>query len=123
MGHAGGGNEWLCDRRRGQGIDARAQAAARGCGLGGVARGQHPHAVNYANIPNATYCHRGVPSIGMTEAQVKEKIDYKVGKFPFMASGRARTAGETDGHLKIIREAKSVRSSARIVGLHAGAHS
>ncbi len=69
--------------------------------------GQHPHLVNYGNIPNATYCHPEVASIGMTEAQVKEKkIDYKVGKFPFMASGRARTAGETEGHVKIIRDAK-----------------
>jgi len=83
--------------------------------------GQHPHLVNYGNIPNATYCHPEVASIGMTEAQVKEKkIDYKVGKFPFMASGRARTAGETDGHVKIIRDAKYGEIlGAHIVGLHA----
>jgi len=83
--------------------------------------GQHPHLVNYGNIPNATYCHPEVASIGMTEAQVKEKkIDYKVGKFPFMASGRARTAGETEGHVKIIRDAKYGEIlGAHIVGLHA----
>jgi dihydrolipoamide dehydrogenase len=57
----------------------------------------------------------------MTEAQVKEKkIDYKVGKFPFMASGRARTAGETEGHVKVIRDAKYGEIlGAHIVGLHA----
>ena len=83
--------------------------------------GQKPHLVNYGNIPNATYCHPEVASIGMTEAQVKEKkIDYKVGKFPFMASGRARTAGETDGHVKIIRDAKYGEIlGAHIVGAHA----
>ena len=83
--------------------------------------GQHAHKINYGNIPNATYCHPEVASIGMTEAQVKEKkIDYKIGKFPFMASGRARTAGETDGHVKIIRDAKYGEIlGAHIVGLHA----
>src|SRR5882762_3534709 len=46
------------------------------------------HTVNYGNIPNATYCHPEVASIGMTEAQVKEKkIDYKVGKFLFSNNG------------------------------------
>ena len=86
--------------------------------LAGVA---HPHTVNYGNIPNATYCHPEVASIGMTEAQVKEKkIDYKVGKFPFMANGRARTAGETEGFVKIIRDAKYGEIlGAHIIGSHA----
>jgi dihydrolipoamide dehydrogenase len=92
-----------------------------GAVLAELLAGQHAHKVNYGNIPNATYCHPEVASIGMTEAQVKEKkIDYKVGKFPFMASGRARTAGETDGHVKIIRDAKYGEIlGAHIVGLHA----
>ena len=83
--------------------------------------GQHPHAVNYGNIPNATYCHPEVASIGMTEAQCKEqKLDYKVGKFPFSANGRARTSGETDGFVKIIRDAKYGEIlGAHIVGAHA----
>ena len=63
--------------------------------------------MNYGNIPNATYCHPEVASIGLTEAQCKEKkLDYKVGKFPFSANGRARTSGETEGFVKIIRDAK-----------------
>jgi dihydrolipoyl dehydrogenase len=79
------------------------------------------HAVNYANIPNATYCHPEVASIGMTEAQVKEKkIDYKVGRFPFSANGRARTSGETEGFVKIIRDAKYGEIlGAHIIGAHA----
>jgi len=82
---------------------------------------KHVHTVNYGNIPNATYCHPEVASIGMTEAQVKEKkIDYKVGKFPFSANGRARTAGETEGFVKIIRDAKYGEIlGAHIIGAHA----
>jgi dihydrolipoamide dehydrogenase len=69
--------------------------------------GQKPHLVNYGNIPNATYCHPEVASIGLTEQQCKEKkLDYKVGRFPFSASGRARTSGETEGFVKIIRDSK-----------------
>ena len=82
---------------------------------------KHVHPVNYRNIPNATYCHPEVASIGMTEAQVKEKkIDYKIGKFPFSANGRARTAGETEGFVKIIRDAKYGEIlGAHIIGAHA----
>jgi dihydrolipoamide dehydrogenase len=82
---------------------------------------KHVHAVNYGNIPNATYCHPEVASIGMTEAQVKEKkIDYKIGKFPFSANGRARTSGDTEGFVKIIRDAKYGEIlGAHIIGAHA----
>src|SRR3954468_23050122 len=82
---------------------------------------KHVHPVNYGNIPSATYCHPEVASIGMTEAQVKEKkIDYKVGKFPFMASGRARTSGDTEGFVKVIRDAKYGEIlGAHIIGAHA----
>ena len=83
--------------------------------------GQHPHPVNYANVPNCTYCHPEVASIGFTEAQCKEQgLDYAVGKFPFSANGRARTAGETDGFVKIIRGRKYGEIlGAHIVGAHA----
>ena len=83
--------------------------------------GQKPHPVNYGNIPNATYCHPEVASIGLTEAQCKEKkLEYKVGKFPFSASGRARTAGETEGFVKIIRDTKYGEIlGAHIIGAHA----
>jgi dihydrolipoamide dehydrogenase len=83
--------------------------------------GQHPHHVNYGNIPNATYCHPEVASIGLTEAQCKEqKLEYKVGKFAFSANGRARTSGETEGFVKIIRGAKYGEIlGAHIIGSHA----
>jgi dihydrolipoamide dehydrogenase len=83
--------------------------------------GEKPHLVNYGNIPNATYCHPEVASIGLTEEQCKEqKLDYTVGKFPFSANGRARTSGETDGFVKIIRDAKHGEIlGAHIIGPHA----
>jgi dihydrolipoamide dehydrogenase len=83
--------------------------------------GVHTHPVNYKNIPSCTYCHPEVASIGLTEQQCKDqKLDYKVGKFPFSANGRARTSGETEGFVKIIRDAKYGEIlGAHIVGAHA----
>jgi dihydrolipoamide dehydrogenase len=81
----------------------------------------HVQMVNYGNIPNATYCHPEVASVGLTEQQCKEKkLEFKVGKFPFSASGRARTSGETEGFVKIIRDTKYGEIlGAHIVGSHA----
>jgi len=86
-----------------------------------IIAGKHTHGINYKNIPNATYCHPEVASIGMTEQQCKDqKLDYKVGKFNFSANGRARTSGETDGFVKIIRDAKYGEIlGAHIIGAHA----
>ena len=86
-----------------------------------VIAGAAHHAVNYGNIPNATYCHPEVASIGLTELQCKErKLDYKVGKFPFSANGRARTSGEGEGFVKILRDTKYGEIlGAHIVGAHA----
>ena len=83
--------------------------------------GQTTHPVNYGNIPSCTYCHPEVASIGLTEQQCKDqKLDYKIGKFPFSANGRARTSGDTDGFVKIIRDAKYGEIlGAHIVGAHA----
>jgi dihydrolipoyl dehydrogenase len=83
--------------------------------------GREPHPINYGNIPNATYCHPEVASIGLTEEACKaQQLDYRVGKFPFSASGRARTAGETEGFVKVIREAKYGEIlGAHIIGSHA----
>jgi len=86
-----------------------------------VIAGKNEHKVNYGNIPNATYCHPEVASIGLTEQQCKEqKLDYKVGKYNFSANGRARTSGETEGFVKIIRDTKYGEIlGAHIIGAHA----
>ena len=86
-----------------------------------VLAGAHHHPVNYGNVPNATYCHPEVASIGLTEVQCREqKLDYRVGKFPFSANGRARTSGDTEGFVKIIRDTKYGEIlGAHIVGAHA----
>ena len=83
--------------------------------------GGKPHAIQYDNIPNVTYCSPEVASIGMTEDQCKErKLEYVVGRFPFSASGRARTTGETEGFVKIIRGKQYGEIlGAHIVGAHA----
>jgi dihydrolipoamide dehydrogenase len=97
------------------------KGSREGVVLAEVLAGKETHPVNYDNIPNATYCHPEVASIGLTEDQCKEKkLDYKVGKFPFSASGRARTAGETEGFVKIIRDGKYGEIlGAHIIGAHA----
>jgi dihydrolipoamide dehydrogenase len=83
--------------------------------------GQHPHRIKYDNVPSVTYCHPEVASIGLTEEQARErKLEYQVGRFPFSANGRARSANETEGFVKIIREKKYGEIlGAHIVGSHA----
>ena len=71
--------------------------------------------VNYPLIPNIIYTHPEVASVGKTEEELKaEGEDYKVGSFPFLAIGRAVAAGESDGMVKIIADAKTDR----ILGCH-----
>jgi dihydrolipoamide dehydrogenase len=54
-------------------------------------------------FPGCTYCHPQVASVGLTERAAKEKgLKYKVGVFPFMASGKASAVGETEGFVKLI---------------------
>ncbi|MEO0414443.1 MAG: dihydrolipoyl dehydrogenase [Verrucomicrobiota bacterium] len=58
-------------------------------------------------FPGCTYCHPEVASVGLTEQACKEKgLDYRVGKFPFMASGRALAVGEAEGFVKVIFDKK-----------------
>jgi dihydrolipoamide dehydrogenase len=69
--------------------------------------GHHPLPIDYDNIPGCTYCQPQVASVGMTERAAKEAgIEYKIGKFPFTALGKARAAGETDGFVKLVIGAK-----------------
>jgi dihydrolipoamide dehydrogenase len=69
--------------------------------------GQNVEAIDYGNIPGCTYCSPEIASVGITEAQAKDKgIDIKVGKFPFSASGKASAGGHKEGFVKVIFDAK-----------------
>ena len=83
--------------------------------------GEGHHTVDYGNVPNCTYCHPEVASVGLTEEQAKEQgLDIEVGKLPWVAIGRAVAAGHTDGFVKIIRGKQySEILGAHIVGPHA----
>jgi len=86
-----------------------------------IIAGHKAQALDYSNVPGATYCHPEVASVGLTEEACKEqKLEYKVGRFPFSANGRARGTGETDGFVKIIAGKKYGEIlGAHIVGAHA----
>ena len=66
-----------------------------------------PEAIDYNNVPGCTYCIPEIASVGYTEKAAKDAgYDVKVGKFPFMASGKASAAGATEGFVKVIYDAK-----------------
>jgi dihydrolipoamide dehydrogenase len=66
-----------------------------------------PEAMDYNNIPGCTYCSPEIASVGFTEKAAKEAgYTLKVGKFPFMASGKASASGATEGFVKVIFDAK-----------------
>ena len=78
--------------------------------------GLNPKPVNYKHIPACTYTSPEVASVGINERKAKElNIEYKVGKFPFTASGKATAASERDGFIKIITDA----NSDKVLGVHA----
>ncbi len=67
------------------------------------------------NFPGATYCNPQIASTGVTEKKAKElKLDYKVGKFPFVASGKAVAGAHSEGFVKLISDAKT----GEILGAH-----
>lgn len=75
----------------------------------------HPSQVNYDLVPSVIYTHPEVAAVGKNEEQVKaDGIEYKVGMFPFAASGRALAANDTTGLVKIIADAETDR----ILGCH-----
>lgn len=70
--------------------------------------GLNPEALDYSNIPGCTYTFPEVASVGLTEKKATEAgYEIKVGKFPFMASGKAKSAGNTDGFVKLIFDANT----------------
>lgn len=85
-----------------------------------IAGESHGH-VDYDNVPNCTYCHPEVASVGLTEEQAREQgLDIQVGKFPWVGNGRAVASGDAGGFVKVIRGTKySEILGAHIVGPHA----
>jgi len=69
--------------------------------------GHHPEPLDYNNIPGCTYCSPEIASVGYTEKAAKDAgYEIKVGKFPFIASGKAVASGATEGFVKVIYDAK-----------------
>lgn len=97
------------------------KAEDEGVAAAEIIAGESGH-VNYDVIPGIVYTWPEVASVGKTEEQLKDDgIDYKVGKFPFSANGRARAANDTDGFVKLLADAKTDRLlGAHILGPDAG---
>ncbi|MGH1457033.1 MAG: dihydrolipoyl dehydrogenase [Alphaproteobacteria bacterium] len=90
------------------------KAEDEGVVLAEILAGQSGH-IDYDCIPGVVYTWPEVASVGKTEEQLKEVgVKYNVGKFPFMANGRARAMGATDGFVKILADAQTDR----ILGAH-----
>lgn len=104
------GNQLLAHKASHEGIVCVEYLAGEGHGT-----------VDYSNVPNCTYCHPEVASIGLTEDQAKEAgHDIEVGKFPWVGSGRAVASGHSEGFVKVIRDKEySEILGAHIVGPHA----
>ena len=86
-----------------------------------IIKGQKTH-INYDNIPAIVYTNPEVASVGKTEEQLKKlNTEYKVGKFPFMANGRALTTSSPEGFVKILVDKKTDSIlGAHIIGHDAG---
>ena len=90
------------------------KAEEEGIAVAEIISGQAGH-VNYDLIPAVIYTSPEVAAVGKTEEQIKkEKIQYKIGKFPFMANSRAKVNNEAEGFVKIIAE----KESDKVLGVH-----
>ncbi len=79
------------------------KASYEGHNVAELIAGKHSNEVDKDQIPGCTYCHPQLASVGLTEEQCKErKLDYSVGKFPFIANGMALAVGEEEGLVKLI---------------------
>jgi dihydrolipoamide dehydrogenase len=78
-------------------------------------KGLHPHAMNKRMIPGCTYCTPQIASVGLTEQAAKEqKLDIRVGRFPFIGNGKAIALGEDQGLVKVIFDKKT----GQLLGAH-----
>lgn len=90
------------------------KASEEGLAVAEHLAGKKSH-VNYNTIPSVIYTAPELASVGQTEEQLKESgREYRVGKFPFMASGRAKCLDETDGFVKVLADARTDR----VLGVH-----
>ncbi|HET6307122.1 MAG TPA: dihydrolipoyl dehydrogenase [Rhodopila sp.] len=90
------------------------KAEDEGVAVAEILAGQAGH-VNYGAIPGVVYTWPEVASVGQTEEELKAAgVAYSVGKFPFMANGRARAMGDTDGFVKILAD----KATDRLLGAH-----
>lgn len=81
-------------------VEGIAQAGGR------LPAGLEPQALDYVKMPRATYCQPQVASIGLTEAQARERgYSIKIGRFPFRASAKAAALGQTEGVVKLVVDA------------------
>jgi dihydrolipoamide dehydrogenase len=78
-------------------------------------KGLHPHPMNKLMIPGCTYCSPQIASVGLTEQAAKaKKQDIRIGRFPFMANGKAIALGEEQGLVKVIFDSKT----GQLLGAH-----
>ncbi len=90
------------------------KAEEEGVAVAEILAGQAGH-VNYGVIPDVIYTYPEVAKVGQTEEELKEQgIDYKIGKFPFTANGRAKANRQTEGFVKVLADAKTDR----VLGVH-----
>ncbi len=91
------------------------KASAEGIVAAETIAGRAAHGVDYQAVPNCTYCHPQVASLGLTEAQARERgLAIRVGKYPFQANGKALALAEPDGLVKIVAAA----DTGEILGVH-----
>jgi dihydrolipoamide dehydrogenase len=90
------------------------KAEDEGIAVAEILAGQHGH-VNYGAIPSVVYTWPEVAAVGQTEEELKAAgVAYKIGKFPFMANGRARAMGALDGFVKILAD----KETDKVLGVH-----
>src|SRR5207245_11563462 len=77
----------------------------------------HERTPDYHAVPNCVYTEPEIAHVGLGEKDAKEKgLDVKIGRFPFVASGRALTLGQSEGFAKVIADA----GTGKILGAHIG---
>jgi dihydrolipoamide dehydrogenase len=78
-------------------------------------KGLKPHSLDKLKIPGCTYCAPQIASVGLTEAAAKDnKLDIRVGRFPFVGNGKAIALGEDQGLVKVIFD----KATGQLVGAH-----